>query len=109
MEFLISRERLQNYRVNEAVSVDTKQRVLKEIQQICKDVERIVLTTDDSKYVYRISSEVKYPNLRQSIGDVRLIQPVSCLKELLVAIKNTFPDSNVIVDPLETYIVIDWS
>ena len=109
MEFPISRARLQNYRVNEAISVETKQRVLKEIQQICKDVERIVLTTDDSKYVYRISSEVKYPNLRPTNGGVRLVEPVSCLKELLVAIKNTFPDSNVIVDPLETYIIIDWS
>ena len=109
MEFPISRERLQNYRVNEAVSVETKQRVLKEIQQICKDVERTVLATDDSKYVYRISHEVKGGYLRPGNSPISRVQPVGILKELLVAIKNTFPDSNVIVDPLETYIVIDWS
>jgi hypothetical protein len=109
MEFPISRERLQNYKVNEAVLVETKQRVLKEIQEICKDVERIVLTTNDRKYVYRITPDIKYPNLRMTIGTVTFPQPVSCVNELLVCIKNTFPDSNVIVDPLETYIIIDWS
>ena len=109
MEFPISRARLQNYRVNEAISVETKQRVLKEIQQICKDVERIVLTTDDSKYVYRISYEVKGGYIRPSNDPLSRVNTVGILKELLVAIKNTFPDSNVIVDPLETYIVIDWS
>jgi hypothetical protein len=109
MEFPISRERLQNYKVNEAVLVETKQRVLKEIQEICKHIERIVLTTNATNYVYKITSNIKYPNARVSSDAVLLPQPVSCVNEVLVAIKNTFPDSNVIMDPLETYIIIDWS
>jgi len=108
MEFPISRKRLQNYRVNEAVSVETKQRVLKEIQQICKDVERTVISTNDTKYVYRITHDVKGGFLRMTT-DVRLANAGGIIKELLVAIKQAFPDCNIILDPLETYIVIDWS
>jgi hypothetical protein len=117
MEFPITRERLQNYRANEAISVETKQRVLKEIQKICKDVEFTVLNTNDTRYIYRISRDITNPNCRPT-GAVHcdrnsrpniLAQPVKVLNELLIAIKNTFPDSNIVVDPLETYIVIDWS
>ena len=108
MEFPITRERLKNYRANEAISVETKQRVLKEIQEICKQVEKTVISTNERKYIYRISSLVRYGPLRQTT-DVRLGNPDDILKELLVAIKNTFPDSMVVVDPLESYILIDWS
>lgn len=109
MEFPISRDRLQNYRVNEAVLVETKQRVLNEIQNICKDVERVVLTTSDTKYVYRILQEVKSGFTRPSNSSVSSIQAVGILKELVLEIKKVFPDSNIILDPLETYILIDWS
>jgi hypothetical protein len=106
MEFPISRERLQNYKLHEALSVENKQRVLREIQTICKDVEYTVLNTNERKFVYRISGDIKNPNLYKS----RLNQSVNVLKELLVAeIRKKFPDCTVIVDPLETYIIIDWS
>ena len=109
MEFPITRERLQNYRANEAVLVETKQRVLKEIQQICKDVEKTVLTTNDRKYVYRIPRHVKHGVTRPRYDGVIMVHGASILNELVVAIQNTFPDSTVVVDPLETYILIDWS
>ena len=109
MEFPITRERLQKYRVNEAVLVETKQRVLKEIQVICKDVERTVLSTYENKYIYRIPYFVKNGELRPSNGLNNGINAAGFLKELVVAINNTFPDCNVMVDPLETYILIDWS
>ena len=109
MEFPISRERLLNYRVNEAALVETKQRVLKEIQQICKDVEKTVLTTNDHKYIYRIPGHVRYPNLRPMHDQVSRVNGLTIMKELVVAIQNTFPDSTVVVDPMETYILIDWS
>ena len=92
MEFPITRARLLNYRTNEAVLVETKQRVLKEVQQICKDIERTVLTTNDTKYIYRIPGHV-----------------VAILKEVVKEVEDKFPDSTVVVDPLKTYILIDWS
>jgi hypothetical protein len=104
MEFPITRQRLQNYKLHEALSVENKQRVLREIQMICKDVERTVLTTNERKFVYRISGDIKNSN------NLRLNQAVNTLKELLVAeVRKTFPDCTIIVDPLETYIIIDWS
>jgi hypothetical protein len=108
MEFPITRERLQNYRMNEDLKAEAKQLVSKEIVKICKDVEGTVLSTNEHKYVYRIPSRIKYPNLRTS-NQVILPQPVGILKELVAGIKDTFPDSDIIVDLLETYVIIDWS
>ena len=54
MEFPMSRERLQNYRRHEAVAVETRQRVDATMKKICKEIERIVLTSDERRYVYKI-------------------------------------------------------
>jgi len=105
MEFPISRERLQRYRTNEAVTTETRQRVMTEIQKICKEVERTVLTTGDRKYIYRISDPVRFGHLRSAWE----VQCADILKDLMHAIRQTFPDSTVMLDPLETYILIDWS
>ena len=105
MEFPITRERLQNYRANEAVANHTKQRVLKELNMICKSVEARVLN-NERKYVYEIRSEIKHPLLPCN-GGFQLNAHI--LKELLEAIKTSFPDCSILIDPLETYILIDWS
>ena len=109
MEFPISRSRLQNYKANEAVSAEIRMRVSKEIKKICATVERTVLTTNEHKLVYRIESDIKYPNAYSDNGPFGRAQPMPCIKELLEAIKHTFPDSSITIDPLETYIIIDWS
>jgi hypothetical protein len=70
-------------------------RVLKEIQEICKDVEGKVMTTNERRHMYKISDEVKH-------GD-------GCLNELLVAIEKTFSGCNISLDSSETHITIDWS
>ena len=108
MEFPITRERLQNYRLHEALAVETRQRVAKEMEEICKNVEGTVLGTNDRRYVYRMPGHVKHPNLRES-NRIRMPQPTSILKELIQAIGKAFPDSTITLDPLETYILIDWS
>ena len=107
MEFPITRERLQNYRLNEALAVETKQRVAKEMEDICKDVEGTALRSIHRKCIYWIPDDVKQPMLRQS--DSLLPHGPSILKELMEAIRKAFPDSTIILDPLETYILIDWS
>lgn len=107
MDFPITRERLQNYRLHEALAVETRQRVAKEMEGICKGVEGTVLGTNDRRYVYRMPGHVKHPNLRES--RYQLPQPTSILKDLIEAIGKAFPDSTITLDPLETYILIDWS
>jgi len=112
MEFPISRERLQNYKANEADSVGIKQGISKEMKQICKDVEIIVLTTNERKYVYRNVAYIKRMHIESKMrigGNMALDKAFNCLNELLEAIKNTFPDCIITIDPLETYIIIDWS
>jgi hypothetical protein len=93
MEFPISRKRLQEYRLHEAAVAEKRLRVSGEIKRICNDVEHIVSRNyeqDEQKYVYHI----RYRDI---------------LKELLSAIVTKFLDSRIVVDPLETYILIDWS
>ena len=109
MKFPISRSRLQNYKANEAVSAEVQMRVSKEIKNICTTVERIVLTSDERKYVYRIAENIKYPPIYPGNSIVSRVQSVACVKELIESIRYVFPDSNITMDPLETYIIIDWS
>jgi len=109
MEFPISRKSLQTYRANDAQAVETKQAVLKEIQKICKDVEKKVLTTNDRRYIYYIPQVIKHDDLMPMHSPVIIAKPDGFLKGLLDSIKNTFPDCTITMDPLETYILIDWS
>ena len=109
MEFPITRDRLQNYRTNEAQAVETKQRVSKEIKQICRDVEIKVLNTNERKYVYRISHDIKSGFLGPTNHPISCINPKGIVKEIIEALENTFIDCKIIIDPLETYILIDWS
>jgi hypothetical protein len=108
MEFPITRDRLQNYRANEAEAVETKQRVAKELKSICAAVEKLVLSSNERKYVYIINDDVKHGSLRPSNSPISLVTQKGIVKELIEAIKYIFPDSHVIIDPLETYILIDW-
>ena len=109
MEFPISRTRLQNYKYYEAMYMETKQRISEKVKFICKNVERIAISTNDTKYVYKITNEDKYGMLRTMNSSVSKVQTVGIIKELLEAVMKLFPDSKVVVDPLETYILIDWS
>jgi len=111
MEFPITRERLQNYKANEADYAQVKQNLSKEMKEICRDVEKTVLTTNARKYVYKNVGIVKYMRIqsKMSIGGGEPYRLYNCLNELLEAIKTTFPDCTITIDPLETYIIIDWS
>ena len=109
MEFPISRIRLQNYKYYEAMYMETKQRVSEKVKFICKNVERLAISTNESKYVYKFTQEDKYGMLRPMNSPVSKVNTVGIVKELLEAVMKLFPDSKVVVDPLETYILIDWS
>jgi hypothetical protein len=109
MNFPITRERLQNYIHNEAVLMERKQRLEKIIQTICKEVEEKVLRTKDTKYIYRITHDIQ-GSLRASNGyGNRMPQPTSILEDVLDKLKELFLDCIIQVDPLKTYIIIDWS
>ena len=111
MEFPISRERLQNYMPKEADYAQIKGMIYKTMAQICKDVEKTVLTTNARKYVYKGAYTFKSFQTQNIFhaGTGNSGRVYNCLNELLEAIKTTFPDCTITIDPLETYIIIDWS
>jgi len=105
MDFSNNRKRPRIFGLEEAELADTKKTLLKEIQKICKCVEIKVTTTSEQNYIYEITDVVKSGVMRsESIG-----QSVRFLTVLLEEIKRTFNGCNIIIDPLETYIKIDWS
>ena len=103
MEFPITRTRLQNHKYYEAMYMETRQRVLEKVNFICKNVEHIASSTNEMKYIYIFTEEDKGGMLS------RQVKTRGILKELLESLVKLFPDSKVLVDPLETYILIDWS
>ena len=104
----MTRERLQNYRRDEAVAVETKQRVDATMKKICKEIERLVLG-DEHRYVYKIYDSDKYGAKGFSTGSLMPIQLMPILQDIIDALRTNLPDSKITVDPLETYILIDWS
>ena len=109
MEFPMTRERLQNYRRDEAVAVETRQRVDATMKKICKEIERLVLG-DEHRYVYKIYDSDKYGGNTYVSPQASLpIQLMPILQDIIDALRTNLPDSKITVDPLETYILIDWS
>jgi hypothetical protein len=108
MELPISRRRLQNYRYDEATEVNAKQRVDAILKKICKGIEAVILNTDGMKYVYHIDNTI-HPAIPSRGGPTKNLQERYILPDLIDALKTNFPDSNIIMDPLKTYILIDWS
>ena len=109
MEFPITKERLQKYRENEASLVDARKRVDAVVQKICKEIERVVLTTRDERYVYKIDLSYIYGVLPSMNAIVTPLKQIKILESVVEDLLTLFPDSKISVDPLETYILIDWS
>ena len=110
MEFPISRERLQKYREGEADRVEKKERLQKTVSKICKEIEKQVLTTYAKSYIYAIHPTDKagwtrptnFPPLMHS-------ESVSIVPQIRAELGRLFPDCEIIIDPSEEYILIDWS
>ena len=109
MEFPITRERLQKYRKDEFLRVETEQRVKEVAQIICKGVENAVLNTNDTKYVFNIRIPVIQGILRHSGSLHTHRQQENILTSIMEKLNELFPDCTIQVDPLQTYILIDWS
>lgn len=107
MEFPITKERLRNYRMQEAFQAEVNMRVANRTAEICKNIENVVLQTNEQKYRYNILDFDKYGLARPTSGPQ--IPTGGILKELISSLKTRFPDSEIVMDPLKTYILIDWS
>lgn len=97
MEFPISRERLQSYKNSQLIDDSAA-----ELSKICKAIEQTVLYSNTSTYVYRIPLLIKNSIIRSDEANVKL------LNVFIEGLKGMFIDCSVVIDPLETYIVISW-
>lgn len=104
MEFPITKERLQNFRQNELPAIMKKSYIDACVKGICDEVYNNIITTDEKKFIVQLSllSRRYYKSPYQpNIKD--------CLPDILTTLQERFIDSKVVVDPLNTYILIDWS
>lgn len=108
MELPITRKRLQDYRYNEATELNAKQRVDIIMKKICKGVEAVILSSDETKYIYRIESII-HGKLPVGSGPTKNLIERYILPDLIDALKTNFHNCDIIMDPLKTYILIDWS
>lgn len=104
MEFPISRDRLYNY-----CTRDTHERITDITGDICRNVENVVTTTNNRQYNYRINKNNLYGSFVTFRNSVSLAKKDYILNKLIHEIRILFPNSRVILDPTNTYILIDWS
>jgi hypothetical protein len=109
MIFPITRERLQNYVKEEAIADHIKERVHKELDTIKKLVEQTVLLSSGTKARYDIPRTVRDGIVYSQNGRTKGGMHPGILQELLIELHNLLPDCTIQMDPLQTYILIDWS
>ena len=105
MEFPITRERLQGYMNGEAQLNALKNGTANTIKQFCQDLERHVMM-GEKKFVYNF--DVRHKSLHPSSGRFG-IAPNVIKKYIIQEIEKMLPDCTLTIDPLETYMIIDWS
>ena len=110
MKFPITRETLQAFdyvKEQEELKEEEIQKAFTQtIDIICKEVKRNMQSNSkEKKYVWRnlhLIRQIYIPGFIQPKTDEYLPQFIEKLKE-------TFIGCDIIVDPLKTYVIIDWS
>jgi hypothetical protein len=111
MKFPITRDRLQAFDSKE----DEDERKEEEIQKrlalilegLCKEFERCMSSNiREKKFIWRNIGQIKQMSPGSSIGDM---EKALYLPRFVEKLKETFVGCDIIIDPLKTYIIIDWS
>ena len=121
----MTKERLQKYRENEATTVLTRLRVKAVVKYICNQIESAAVRTHERKHVFKIqeigniehtsnfgiynNNITGYNNPTGQWTHMFPIARLPILEPVLEDLRTLLPDSKITVDPLETYILIDWS
>jgi hypothetical protein len=111
MKFPITRESLQAFDSKE----DEDERKEEEIQKrlalilegLCKEFERSMSSNiREKKFIWRQIHQIKQMSPGVSIGDM---EKAPYLPRFVEKLKEAFVGCDIIIDPLKTYIIIDWS
>lgn len=117
MKFPITRECLQafGYKKQEEKRKEEEERKEEEIQKklapmlesFCKDFERYISSNIyENKFVWWNIGPIKEMSPGTSIGDM---EKTPYLPRFVEKLKETFVGCDIIIDPLNSYIMIDWS
>jgi len=102
MKFPISREILQAFdyaKEQEELREEAIQKILAEtLERFCTDFkQRMPSSSKEKRFIWH------------SLNRVRFTFPKELLPQFIEKLKYTFIGCDIIVDPLKTYIIIDWS
>jgi len=106
MEFPMKKEDLINYRNNSIIKEKTDDQVNKLINRICSGIENVIKTTDKHYYIYYADRELVFGIQRSS---THLPSQQLVINKVLEELKMKFPDSTILLDPLQKIIKVDWS
>jgi len=108
MEFPIRRSDLITYRTNVLLKAETDARINKLLTKITDGVLNTIKSTKDHKYVYNAINDLVFATARQTMRDPPPDQQ-HVINKVLESLKQKFPDSTIVLDPLLKTITVDWS
>lgn len=111
MKFPISRESLQAFdyakEQQEIKEEEIEKRLSLILQELCKQFQQGMSSiSKEKKFVWRNIHHIKQMSPGSSIGHM---EKAPYLPRFIEKLKETFVGCDIIVDPLKTYIIIDWS
>lgn len=99
----MSRARLQNLK-EEYERIESERIAKQSLEHICNQVIQTAVM-----YPERKKLQVWTKHAIQSRGSIVTVSQPTLLNLILSGLQERFPDSNVQMDPLQTYILVDWS
>jgi len=108
MEFPIRRSDLITYRTNVLLKAETDARINKLVTKISDGVFQTVKSTTDRKYVYNATHDLVFARAQYTLRDPPPDQQI-VINKVLESLKQMFPDSAIILDPLLKTITVEWS
>ena len=111
MKFPITRESLQAFDYKKDQEERKEEEVQKRfaliLESLCKEFERCMSSNiREKKFIWRNIGPIKEMSPGSSIGDM---EKAPYLPRFVEKLKETFVGCDIIIDPLKTYLIIDWS
>ena len=111
MKFPITRESLQAFdpvkEREELLEEDIEKHLRQMLDIICKEFKQSISSNSkEKKYVWR---NLHYLSNIQINGRITISQKDQYLPRFIEKLKENFIGCDIIVDPLKTYLIIDWS
>jgi hypothetical protein len=106
MQFPLSNNQLQNYRIDNILKQQIQQRQEFILKEICSGVENTIITSNKTVFIYGAERHLVFDSLRISL--TAFPQHI-VIDYVLKDLQLKFPDSRITLDPLKKTITIDWS